>query len=249
MSGKGKLLRKAAILAFWLVLWQVLAIIVHNKVVIVGPLETLSALIAMLPTAAFWRAVSGSVLRITAGFCAGSVCGVLLAWAAYILPLLREVLSPFISALKAVPVASFVILLLIWAGSSMLSFFITFVVVLPILYLNTLEGLLAADKRLLELASVYRMGFSSRLRGIYFPQLRPHLTASAELAAGMAWKSGVAAEVIGQPVGSLGNELYRSKIYLETDRLLAVTAVAILLSWLLGRLLLLLLRGGKQGRR
>jgi NitT/TauT family transport system permease protein len=246
MRRRGRLLKKAAIAVFWLALWQLLAALVNNKVLIVGPYETLLALIDMLPTAAFWRAVLNSLLRITAGFCIGGLLGVLLAFCACFSPLLREVFSPFVSAMKAVPVASFVILVLIWAGSAMLSLFVTTVVVLPILYINTLEGLLATDRKLLELAAVYHMPFPARLRGIYLPQLRPHLVGAAQLACGMAWKSGVAAEVIGQPLTSLGNELYRAKIYLETDRILAVTAVTVFLSWLLERLLGLALRGGKR---
>ena len=247
MSGRGGIIKKTAIAVFWLALWQLLAVLVSNKVLIVGPYETLRALVAMLPTAAFWRAVLGSLLRITAGFCLGSLLGVLLAFCAYASPLFRALFSPFVSVLKAVPVVSFVILVLIWAGSAMLSLFVTVVVVLPILYINTLEGLLATDNKLLELAQVYRMPFPAKLRGIYLPQLRPHIVGAAELACGMAWKSGVAAEVIGQPLGSLGNELYRAKIYLETDRVLAVTVVTVFLSWLLSKALKLALRRWKGG--
>ena len=64
--------------------------------------------------------------------------------------------------------------------------------------------------------------------------------AALALASGMAWKSGIAAEVIGQTAGTLGNELYRAKIYLETDKVLAVTLTAVALAWLTGKLVLLI---------
>ena len=236
--------KRLGIALFWLAFWQLLAFLVHNPVVLVGPWETLLALADMLPTAEFRRALGGSLLHILGGFLLGGILGILLAFLSYAHPFLRDLLAPVIGAMKAVPVVSFVVLVLIWAGSRGLSLYVTAEVVLPILYLNTLEGLLGMDPKLLELAQVYHMGFVSRLRGIYLPGLRPQLTGALELAVGMAWKSGVAAEVIGQPAGSLGNSLYRAKIYLETDRILAVSAVTAILSWGLGKLMLLALRRG-----
>ncbi len=237
--------KRLGIALFWLAVWQLLALAVHNPVLLVGPWETLLALIEMLPTAEFRRAVGGSLLHILGGFLLGSCLGILLAFLGYSRPFVRELLAPVIGVLKAVPMVSFAVLVIIWAGSRGMSLYVTAAVVFPILYLNTLEGLLGTDRKLLELAQVYRMGLFSRLRGIYLPGLRPQLLGALELAAGMAWKSGVAAEVIGQPADSLGNSLYRAKIYLETDRILAVAAVTALLSWGLGKLALLALRGGE----
>ena len=242
------MLKRLGIALFWLAAWQALALLVHNPVLLVGPWETLLALIQMLPTAEFRRGVGGSLFHILGGFLLGAALGFGLGLLSYARPFLRDLLSPVIGVMKAVPVVSFVVLVLIWAGSRGLSLYVTAAVVFPLLYLNTLEGLRGTDPRLLELAEVYRMKYPARLRGIYLPQLRPQLLGALELAVGMAWKSGVAAEVIGQPVGSLGNSLYRAKIYLETDKVLAISAVTALLSWGLGRLALLPMkkRGGEK---
>ena len=238
--------KRLGIALFWLAAWQVLALLVHNPVLLVGPWETLLALIDMLPTPEFRRALAGSLVHILGGFLLGGFLGFLLAFLSYSRPFIRDLLAPVIGLMKAVPVVSFVVLILIWAGSRGLSLYVTAAVVLPILYLNTLEGLLGTDRKLLELAQVYRMGFFPRLRGIYLPGIRPQLLGALELAVGMAWKSGVAAEVIGQPVNSLGNSLYRAKIYLDTERVLAVSAVTAILSWGLGKLVLLALRKGER---
>ena len=242
------MLKRLGIALFWLAAWQALALLVHNPVLLVGPWETLLALVQMLPTAEFRRAVGGSLFHILGGFLLGAALGFGLALLSYAKPFLRDLLSPVIGVMKAVPVVSFVVLVLIWAGSRGLSLYVTAAVVLPILYLNTLEGLRGTDPKLLELAEVYRMKYPARLRGIYLPQLRPQLLGALELAVGMAWKSGVAAEVIGQPVGSLGNSLYRAKIYLETDKVLAISAVTAILSWGLGRLAMLLVKKGGRAK-
>ena len=143
--------RKLLIIAFWLLLWQALAFLIHNSILMVGPVETLRSLGAMLRTTMFWQSLAFSFVRIIAGFLIGSALGILLAWESYRRPFLEELLAPFILALKAVPVASFVIILLIWAGNRMLSLYISALVVLPLLYLNTLGGLKATDPKLLLL--------------------------------------------------------------------------------------------------
>ena len=149
--------------------------------------------------------------------------------------------------MKSVPVVSFVILALIWAGSKRLSLFISFVVVFPMIYESVLAGLASADFRLLEMAQVFQIPFTRTFRFIYLPALLPYLAANCRSAIGMGIKSGIAAEVIGIPEHSIGEQLYMAKIYLETDRLFAWTAVIIAMSWFLERCFLILLE--KAGQR
>ena len=234
--------KKIGIAAGWLVAWQAVSMLVHNNILFVGPLETLQALAALLPTGEFWTSLGASCLRIIGGFLLGSAAGILLAFAAYMKKFLADILAPFVTALKAVPVASFVILLLIWSGSENLSLLISFLVVFPILYLNTLEGLRSTDVKLLEMASVYRVPLLSRIRYIFLPGLKAFWLSSFQLALGMSWKSGVAAEVIGQPLTSIGNRMYQSKIFLDTAGVLAWTVVIVLISWLFEKAFLLFLK-------
>lgn len=237
-------LRKVGIIAGWLAAWQVLALVVHNSIMLVGPIETIGALLERLPEAEFWSSIGATFVRIVGGFLLGSLLGILLALLAYRKPLLKDILAPFVGALKTVPVASFIILALIWVGSGNVSMFISFIVVFPMLYLNTLEGLQSLDQKLLEMADVYRIPFGSRLKYIYIPGVYPFLVSAFQLALGMSWKSGVAAEVIGQPLQSIGNHLYLSKIQLDTAGLLAWTLVIILLSWAFEKIFLLVLTRG-----
>ncbi len=235
-----RVIRKILIIIGWLAAWQLLSLIVHNNIMLVGPVETIGALAERLPEAEFWGSIGATFGRIVLGFLLGSMVGIALALLSYRHTLLREILSPFVGALKTVPVASFIILALIWVGSGNVSMFISFVVVFPMLYLNTLEGLQSLDPKLLEMADVYRIPFASRLRYIYVPGVYPFLVSAFQLALGMSWKSGVAAEVIGQPLKSIGNHLYLSKIQLDTAGLLAWTLVIILLSYVFEKVFLLL---------
>ena len=144
--------KKILIIAGWLLIWQLLALIVHNDILMVGPIETIRAFVEMAGTAFFWLSIWNSFKQIFTGFLLGSLVGMALGFVAYRRALIREMLSPFVTTIKAIPVASFVILLLIWAGNQRLSMLITMLVAFPIVYMNVLSGLNSTDSKLLEMA-------------------------------------------------------------------------------------------------
>lgn len=234
--------RKTAILLFWLMLWQIMSGWINKPIYLVGPIETMQALLRLVDSSSFWRAVGGSLARIGAGFGLAAVVGLLCGSLSHFVPFVRKLLSPLVSLMKTVPVASFVILALIWAGAEQLTLVISFVVVFPMIYLNTIAGLEATDPQLLEMAQVFHVSGWNRLWQIYRPALAPYLLSACQVALGMSWKSGIAAEVIGTPEFSIGENLYMAKVFFSTDELFAWTAVVILLSVLFEKGILWILR-------
>lgn len=232
--------KKLFIIIGWLVLWQLVSMWVGNDILMVGPVTTGRALLENIVTASFWKTIGCSILRIAVGFLAGVFVGLIMAAMSARFSLLEEILSPMLSLIKAIPVASFVVLFLIWWRSNVLSSVISFCVVLPNIYINTLEGIRSTDKRLLEMAEVFQVHGFNRFFYIYRPALKPFLDSSIRISVGMSWKSGVAAEVIGTPLYSIGERLYMSKIYLDTAGVLAWTATTIVLSILVERIILCL---------
>ena len=224
--------RKLLIALIWLVLWQVSAILIHNNILLAGPYEAMLALIRLGVTSSFWISVLFTVLKITLGFMAGLVLGSLCAAFSYRSGLFREVISLPVSVIKSVPVASFVILVLIWAGSSSLSIVISALVVFPMIYYNVLSGLDTTDRKMIEMADLFRFRFKDKANHIYLPAVIPHLRSAVAVSAGMAFKSGIAAEVIGRPLRSIGSGLYQSKVLLATDELFAWTFCAVILAFL-----------------
>ena len=229
---------KCARVLFWLTVWAAAALAADNEILLAGPGATFRELWEMLGGGSFYRAVGGSLLRIGTGFLAGSLWGVALAAGSFRFPLLEEMLAPVIRFLKAVPVASFVVLLLIWWGSSFLALAVCFLVVLPQLYISVLEGLKSVDQKMLEMAKIFRIPFGTRFFYIYRPAMKPFLYAGLKISLGLCWKSGVAAEVMGISAASLGEGLYLSRIYLNTAGVFAWTVVILLLSMIFERAVL-----------
>ncbi len=241
-------IRSAFIVLFWLSLWQLGAWMVGSGILLVGPGEVFLALIRLLPERDFWISILKSFQTISLGFLAAFLLGILAGSLAYFHPFAGEFLAPAVAFMKSVPVASFVILALIWMGSEYLSVFIAFLVVFPVIYVQTTAGLASTDPKLLEMAQVFRITGWRKFSGLYWPALLPFLTSSCKTALGMSWKSGIAAEVIGVPEGTIGEQLYLSKIYLSTAQLFAWTLVIILASAGFERLFLFLLKQTGKGR-
>lgn len=231
-SAGGRLLWASRLLAigFWLVVWQLASMAIGARIILVGPLEVLARLLELVRMGEFWSSIGLSLARIAAGFVAGAVLGVACAAAASRSRILRELLAPLVGAVKAAPVASFVILVLLWVSSRNLSVIISLLMAFPIVYTNVLEGIRATDPQLLEMARVFGMRGLDLVRDVYVPELLPTVRAGVSLAVGLCWKAGVAAEVIGLPDFSIGEHLYDAKVYLDTPSLFAWTLVIILLS-------------------
>lgn len=238
MKRKSKGWNKLPVLLFWLAVWEAVALIAGNAVLVASPVETFREFLRLLGESSFYFSLGKSILRIGGGFAAGLFCAAFLAFLAYRIPFVESLFTPLMRFLLAVPVASFAVLLLIWWGASFLSAAVSFLVVLPQFYVSFTEGMKSLDKKMLQMAEVYRLPGFSRFFYVYRPALKPFLYSSMKISLGMCWKSGVAAEVIGLPDFSIGEGLYFSKITLNTAGVFAWTGIIILLSILFEKLVL-----------
>ena len=227
--------------AVWLLLWQIAAGILNLKLFLPTPINVCRTLFTeLIVSDSFWRSIVFSLAHIMCGFICGSLSGIILAALSYSCRWVEIFLWPPIKVIQTTPMASFVILVLLWLPASKLSVIISFLMVLPTMYTHTLTGLKATDVKLLEMADVFRVSRLRRLIYIYIPKLLPYALSAASLAIGFAWKSGIAAEIIGLVRNSIGNQLYQAKIYFMTSELFAWTLVIIILSTVCEKLIKLL---------
>lgn len=247
MQGKQKRTKKenvrmALIVLFWLVLWEIADRVIDNRIILVGPTHILMALAEQVGQSDFWVTCGASFLRIAVGFVLSFIGGFVLALVCYRYKLIRDFLEPIMIMLKTVPMISFVIMLLIWVGNQALTVYLSFLIVLPIIYTNTLQGLQSVDVQLLEMAQVFHMAPWKKFMFIYRPAFMPFVLSASKLALGMSWKSGIMAEVIGTPKPSIGREMYAAKTYLQTSNLFAWTIVVVILSVLFETLFMAILK-------
>lgn len=221
---------KILAIAFWIIIWEVASRWIDKEVLLASPWKVCLTMLQLIQSNRFWQTIAFSSLRIIIGFLLAVIAGIVCAALSYRSRLFEELVSPLMKVIKATPVASFIILALIWIHSRNLSVLITFLMVLPMIYANILQGLRATDQKLLEMAFIYRIGWWRSVKAIYIPAVLPFFLSAVSVGLGFGFKAGIAAEVIGIPTMSIGERLYEAKLYLMTKELLAWSIIIILIS-------------------
>lgn len=215
---------------FWLGLWQLLSMKLGQEILLVSPVSAIKRLLELFQESFFWISIKNSFIRVSMGFLLGLILGSIFAVIATVKNSFRILLEPLMQTIQAVPVVSFIILCLIWVSSENLSVLISFMMCLPIIYRNILIGIRGIPKELEEMAKVFRVKKIKKIRYIYLSELSPYIKSACNIAIGLCWKSGMAAEVIAMPRNSIGENLYQSKVYLNTADLFAWTITVVILS-------------------
>jgi len=231
----------------WLIVWQCAAMLAGHDFLLASPAETLLRFFQLASTAGFWKSAIFTLCRIFGGFLLGTILGTVFAALSHACRRIEELLAPLMAVLRAIPVASFVVVALIWVPSKNLSVLISFLIVFPLIYNGVLAELLRTDEKMLEMARVFRMNPLRRTLYVHALPAAKGFAAACVTAMGLAWKSGVAAELISIPAGSIGERLYQAKVYLMTGDLFAWTLLIVLLSMLCARVFTLLLKAVVTG--
>lgn len=229
----GRLLSISVALAVWLLVWHLAARALDEPLLLPSPRAVLARLGEWWTTALFWRQALRSLLRVLGGIVLGVTVAIPIAVCTALFPPVHTLLHPLIVTVKSTPVSSFIILAMLWIYEGIIPVFISFLMVFPIVWTNLHTAIGGIPRPYLEMARVFRLPLTRRIRRIYLPAVLPYFLSACESSIGLAWKAGVAAEVLALPALSIGKQLYESKLYLETTDLFAWTLVVILLSLLL----------------
>lgn len=242
-----KIVRTLYPLVFWLLVWAVCARAVGQELLLASPLAVLRRF-SLLGEASFWRCVGTSLLRTALAYVLGVTLAGVLAVGCSLWRWLDDLIRPALAVIRATPVASFIILALVWLNASNVPILAGVLMVLPVVYASAREGIDATDKNLLEMAQMFGWTRWKTWTRVILPSALPAALAACEACVGLCFKAAIAAEVIGTPKNAIGTQLYSSKIYLETDSLFWWTLVVILLSMVLEKLLRLLIARLLKGR-
>ena len=231
-----------AVAAFWLAAWVFAAALVAQPLILPGPGAVVVALLRLVCDAGTWAILAGSGVRILGGSALAAVCGGLLAGISSRSRAFACLVAPALSFVKATPVACVVVLLLIWLGSARVSIAAVFLMALPGVYFSLAEGLAQVDKPLEQMFCLHGVRGWRLFCAHTWCEVLPFVLSCAKAAIGMSWKAGVAAELIGMAVGTVGERIYQAKLLIETADLLAWTVLVVAASWVCERVLVWLLR-------
>lgn len=225
-----RFLRALLCFSFWIGIWYLAAVALGKTVILPMPHSVAKRLVALLGTSAFALSCLRSLCSVFSGIFFGMLLGVAMAVASNFVSAVKALVAPMLSAVKATPVASFIILLLFLVNKSAVPAIATSLIVMPIVYSNVLKGFDSVPRESSEVARIYRFDAAKKWKYCYLPSIMPYFAAACKSAVGMAWKAGIAAEVICSPKGTIGSALYNAKIYLESEDMFAWTAAVIILS-------------------
>ena len=231
-----------AVAAFWLAAWMLVAALVAQPLILPGPGAVVAALLRLVCDTGTWAILAGSGARILGGLALAAVCGGVLAGVSSHSRAFARLVAPALSFVKATPVACVVVLLLIWLGSARVSIAAVFLMALPGVYFSLAEGLAQVNKPLEQMLRVHGVRGWRLFCAHTWREVLPFVLSCARAVIGMGWKAGVAAELIGMAVGTVGERIYQAKLLIETADLLAWTVLVVAASWACERALVWLLR-------
>lgn len=241
-----KALSAAVSAGFWLFVWQCIYMAVGQSILVPSPVSVFERLAEYCTEKTFWISVATSLFRVISGLLLGTVLGIFAAVLTAKSVLLRALFAPALHVIKATPVASFIILAILWLSVENVPAFTSMLIVLPAIWANVEKGILSVDAKLIQMGKAFGLSATESFFRILVPSVKPYFTAALNSAVGMAWKAGIAAEVICPYKDSIGSALHESKIHFETVDTFAWTAAVIMLSVLLEKLLLwLTAKGGR----
>jgi NitT/TauT family transport system permease protein len=225
-----------------LVIWQLLSLFSGTKFLLPPPRDVFVRFGQLFSEKEGWLAVIQSGERILQGVFLSAMVALFLAFVAWRVKIMQRLIAPFVLLMKTVPIVSFILIALFFLGNQVLTIFICGLVVFPMVYESVLAALSGVSHELLEMAHVFCFKKRDTLRFIIVPACRDPFLAAMSVAIGMAWKAGVASEVLSLAKPSIGWHLHDSRLYLDMEGLLAWTLAIVLLSFISEKLIILVLR-------
>ena len=213
---------------FLILVWEIAARVYSSSLLLPGPLLVFNSFVELISTKRFLIALGSSFLRVIGGILISVPLGIMLGIAAGLDKRLKAFFYPLLSVVSATPVISIILIVFLLFGSGRTPVFTAFLMVFPVMTANVIEGINNIDRRLKELFIVFQMSRSETLRYLYIPSIVPFILGGLRSSLSLCWKVVVAAEVIVQPLRSLGTGMQQAKAQIETPELFAWTAATVI---------------------
>ena len=226
--------------------WHFAAEYIGEPFLLPSPRDVVADMSVLATNPIFFSELAATFVRVLAAFSIAVTLSFAFGVPAGHSPLARAAISPLLALAKSMPVVSFILVALLWVGSSLVPVFVAVLMILPVMTEAVSRGVRQTDPSLLYMARVYRFGKRDELLHIRIPSALPFFFAGAGTSLSLAWKIVVAAEIIGFPRLGVGSSMQTAKTHLETARVLSLTAFVVLMSALTEALFSLLSRAAAR---
>lgn len=222
----------AVILAWWSLSKRL------GQYLLPSPERVLQSVFDLGASGELWEHVAATLYRVTIGFSLAVLVALLAGFLVAQVPFARMVVKDVTVILNSMSVFVWIVLALIWFGlSDTAPIFTTFMVTLPVMLSNVVAGIESIDRKLLEVARVYKFSALDRFRTVAVPSMAPYLVAGMKVALALALRISVIAEIFGVSSG-IGYMMNFSRDTLRTDMVFAWALVLIVVMVLVEKLLL-----------
>ncbi len=193
---KGSAAGILAAAAGWLIIWQLAAILLKDGTGFAGPLEAAASLVQLAGRGGFFVSFAGLILSVAAGTVLGAAAGFAAAFAAFRVPVVKSIAAPVRAVTAAVPAACFALLFLLLDREVSCAAIVSLLAAFPAALGSAEKSADSVDRKLVEMAEVYRVPAGSQLKYIYLPGMRKRLAEAVRNSVSCGWKAGIAAEAV-----------------------------------------------------
>lgn len=227
-------------LGIFFIIWYIIARIINLELILPSPAESFKRLFILFEKSFFWQAVLSTLTRSIISFCISLVLGTILSILSYIFKPIKKIIAPIVVLLRSVPTMSIILISLIWFKNAVAPIVISTIITFPILYSGFMSSLDEIDRKVVEMSDFYHVPFIQKLLKLFLPYVAPSSLNAIQSGLSFNIKLIIAAEVLASTTQSMGRYMQVSKVYLDTAELLGWTIMAILISYLLESIILLI---------
>ena len=224
--------KKIFILLFWLVIWEIIALIVNKEIYLPSPISTFKTLFELLIDKSTYIIIFISCYRTITGLILSCILGIILGFICGLNEFLYDLINPMVIVIRSTPIVSIIILAIIWLKSSNVPVFASFLMCFPVIFTNVATGIKNTDKKILEMCKIYNISRFNVIKSVYSHSVKPYIHSAIISCIGIAWKATSAAEVLSVPKYSIGKHLFYAKTNLEPTSLFSWTIIIIALSYI-----------------
>lgn len=216
-------------LALIFALWAITAAYYDSDLLIPSIGTTFEKLGELLAQKQTYVDVACTLLRALRGFVLSFAIALALSVPAAFFKPFAKILAPIVAVMRSTPTMSVILLCLLWTNTQVAPVFVTVLIIFPLLYTAFYTAITGVDKKLTDMARVYRVPFMTRLLKLYVPSMLPTVFSAVRSTLSLTVKLTIAAEVLAQTRNSIGVDMQLANLYLETPVLIAWTLIAIVL--------------------